>query len=214
MRAPNLLLAFVLLGSSLGPWAHLASAQTGSITGVIRDRAGKPIQSATVLAEHPQNKRTLTTSTNRSGRFSFVGLDSGTWFFVVRARGFEPTQVFARVRRGGNPRIELTMEYDPLHPPIPLTGVLAGIAADEFSEELNAADKLYEAGHYDQAIAAYQAILARVPSLSTLHLQIGHAYRAKKEYDKALTAYREVLATNPSNAEALAAVRDVEAGKP
>jgi len=134
------------------------------------------------------------------------------WLFVVRARGFEPTQTFARVSRGGqSPRIALEMEYDPLHPPIPNTGVLAGIAADQFYVDLEAADKLFDAGNYDQAIVAYQAILTRVPELSTLHLQIGHAHRAKKEYDKALTAYRQVLSTDPSNAEALAAVADVEA---
>lgn len=212
MRTRSLLLALVFLGSSLGPWLAPASAQTGSITGVVRDRAGKPIGGATVLAENPQNKRTLTSSTNRSGRFSFIGLDGGTWLFVIRARGFDPTHAFARVNRGGqSPRIELMMEYDPFHPPVPITGVLAGIAADQFADDLDAADKLFDQGNYDQAIAAYQAILVRVPELSTLHLQIGHAYRAKKDYDNALVNYREVLSQDPSNAEAQEAVRDVEA---
>ncbi|MBI2835411.1 MAG: tetratricopeptide repeat protein [Acidobacteria bacterium] len=76
----------------------------------------------------------------------------------------------------------------------------------ELQAELQAADTLYNAGQYDEAIAAYQAIMTKAPSLTVINLQIGTAYRQKKEYDKALTAFAEALKSDPANEKARVAI--------
>ena len=83
---------------------------------------------------------------------------------------------------------------------------LAGVNSQELQNNLRAADALVTAGRYDEAIAAYEAIRTRIPSLTTINLAIGHAHRMKKDDEKALAAYRALLATDPVNEAARVAI--------
>ena len=62
--------------------------------------------------------------------------------------------------------------------------------------------QLYNAQKYDEAIAAYRAIMAKAPALSVINLQIAAAYRNKKEYDNAIAAYNDLLKADPNNDKA------------
>ena len=77
-----------------------------------------------------------------------------------------------------------------------------GCAPKDLQSELADADELYNAQQWDQAIAAYKAILAKAPALSVISLQIASAYRNKKDYDNALAAYNDLLKVDPSNDKA------------
>ena len=61
---------------------------------------------------------------------------------------------------------------------------------------------LYNAQKWDEAIAAYRAIMTKAPSLSVINLQIAAAYRNKKDYDSAIAAYNELLKIDPNNDKA------------
>lgn len=204
----TLVIALPLLPS----FVAVATAQTGVITGAVRDVEGEPIVGAEVVGENTEWQRRLETTTNDAGRFSFIGLQSGRWLFLVRQRGYEPVQGFANVRGSGTGRVNFVMETDPLHPPAPSTGVLANLRGDELEEALNAADALYASGDFDAAIDAYEAVLASVPRLTALHVQIGHAYRGKNDIDRALAAYRAVPAGDSASAEAQGAIEALQAG--
>ena len=179
----------------------------GFISGVVRDINDQPIAGATVIGENSQWQRRVDGETNEDGRFSFVGLQTGRWLFIVRGRGYQPVQGFAYVRGSGlGGRVTFVMETDPLNPVAPQTGVLANLRADELQEALSTADLLFEIGEYDKAIEAYQAVLTTVPQLTSLHLQIGHAYKGKNDYQRALAAYRAIPATSPIGNEAQDAI--------
>ena len=161
----------------------------------------------TVTAESSEWGRTEQAQTDASGRFSFIGLQAGRWLFLVQKRGYQPAQGFANVRRTGESGVlEFELEFDPLHPPAPSTGLLAGIRADDLQAELDAAHALFDRGDYDGAIAAYERVLVQVPRLTSLNLQIGHAYREKQDHERALTAYRAVPAGSNAEGEARAAI--------
>ena len=220
-RALIRLLATPILLTSV--FAGHASAQAGFISGIAHDIDGRPISNAMITAENALIRRTVETTTNAAGRFSFVGLQRGRWLFTIQALGFRPVGGFAFsplraglyrfVRAGANARqLEFTMETDPLHPPPPPWGLLAGIRADELEVAIDAADQLLVRGDFDDAIAAYEAILERVPPLTSLHLQIGHAHREKQDFARALTAYRAVPEDDPAGAEAREAISALEAG--
>ena len=98
------------------------------------------------------------------------------------------------------------MTEDPFNPPVPARGVLGGLRARELVESLKEADALFDRGEYDAAIDAYRSVLARAPALTSLSLQIGHAFREKHEPEQAIAAYRTALDADPSNAEARAAI--------
>ena len=208
MQRPPLVLTLAL--ALMSP-AGLVLAQTATISGVVRDYEGTPIEGATVSAESAQFSRSEETLTNDSGRFQFIGLYAGRWLFVITSVGYAPVQGFANVRRSGNSgRIEFVMEIDPFHPPAPRSGRLAGVRADEIQEELNAADLLFDTGDYTGAIDAYELLLERVPVLTSVRLQIGHAYAARRNFDRALEAYQAIPADDPAAAEATAAIEALE----
>ena len=203
----TLVLAALLLPSLTGS----AGAQTGLVSGAVRDIEGEPIAGAEVVGENAQWGRRLETTTNEGGRFSFIGLQTGRWLFLIRRRGYEPVQGFANVRASNAARVGFVMETDPLHPPAPATGVLANLRGDDLEQALDTADALFDGGDYDAAIEAYEAVLIDVPRLTGLHVQIGHAYREKNDFGGALAAYRAVPAGDPANAEAQGAIEALQA---
>jgi hypothetical protein len=202
---PHVLRPIVAAGLILCATTH-AGAQ-GRIRGIVVDRDSEPIAGATVTAEELGSSATSTAATDESGRFSFLGLNRGEWTFIVRADGFEPVQGMAVVRASGpGTAVQFTMERDLFNPPPPAGGVLGGVRATAVIEDLEQADRLFDAGDYGAAIEAYEAVLASAPALTSLHLQIGHAHQGLQDPDQAVAAYRAALAADPTNAEARAAL--------
>ena len=195
---------FVLVAGLLTCMAASAAAQ-GRLSGIVRDQDDNAIPGATVSAEHLSSTSTRTSTTNNSGRFSVIGLTSGEWLIVIRADGFEPVQNRVDVARTST-TVQFTMERDRFNPPAPAAGVLAGLTTNELVGSLEEAEGLFDRGEYDAAIEAYRSIIERAPALTSLSLQIGHAFREKQEPNEALAAYRTVLDADPANVQARAAI--------
>jgi hypothetical protein len=188
--------------------ASPALAQTGRVGGVVKDTDGKPIKGATVKAVNPNaSPSEFTASTDDRGRFSMIGLRSGTWRFIAEAPGFMPQEGNASVRTIGapNPPLEFTLARGATGGPAALT--------KEVQAELKAADDLRNAKQYDQAIAAYQNIKAKNPNLTMINMVIGGTYRQKAAeekdkaaraplYEQAIAAYQEVLKADAANERA------------
>ena len=197
---------FILIAGLLTCMTASTAAQ-GRFSGIVKDEDGNGIPGATVAGEHLVSTSTATATTNGSGRFSFIGLNQGRWWFVIRVDGFEPVQRVANVRRSGpGTVVQFTMKADRFNPRAPAAGILAGLTTRELVESLEEAEGLFDRGDYDAAIDAYRSILERASALTSLSLQIGHAFREKQEPDQALAAYRTLLDTDPSNVEARAAI--------
>jgi tetratricopeptide (TPR) repeat protein len=174
-----------------------AAAQTGRIGGTVKDGNGQPIKGATVVAENPSSSpSSFTATTDDRGRFSMIGLRTGQWKITASAPGFEATVGNISVRTIGapNPPMDITLAPGNSGP----TGALAGVNTKELQAELAKADAMVNAKDYDGAIAAYEAMLAKVPALTSLNMQIGSLYRSKKEYDKAIEVYKRVPDTDPN----------------
>ncbi len=183
-------------------FAATASAQTGRVGGLVKDDAGQPIKGATVTAENPNaSPSSFTATTDDKGRFSIIGLRTGQWTFTAQAPGFAPESGKLNVQTIGapNPPLAFTLKKGGGGP---ATGALGGMAAKDLQAELSAADALYNQQKWDEAVAAYRAIMTKAPSLSVINLQIAAAYRNKKDYYAALTAYNDLLKADPNNDKA------------
>jgi tetratricopeptide (TPR) repeat protein len=194
-------LTALALGAALTASVLPAAAQTGRIGGTIKDQNGQPIKGATVLAENPQSSpSSFSATTDDKGRFSIIGLRSGTWKITASAPGFAPNGGSIPVRTIGapNPPVDIVLSPGAAAP----TGALAGVNTKELQGELAKAEELMNAQQYDAAIAAYNAILAKTPALTNINLQIGRAYRMKKDYDSALGTYKKMLEAEPNNERA------------
>ena len=205
MRFRPSLMRAMLAAIAVAALARAASAQSGRVAGVVKDEAGQSIKGATVRAENTNaTPSTFTASTDDKGRFSVLGLASGQWTVTAEGLGFTPETVTVTVRTLTQ-RSPLMFTLKKIVEAAP-AGVLGGLKARDLQGELAAADELYNAQQWDQAIAAYKSILAKAPALSVISLQIGSAYRNKKDYDGALTAYSDLLKADPSNEKAKAGI--------
>jgi tetratricopeptide (TPR) repeat protein len=199
MRESLKLLLAALLVVLLG--ALPAAAQTGRVGGLVKDDKGQPLKGATVVAENPAaSPPSFTATTDDKGRFSIIGLRAGSWKLTASAPGFLPSVGNVPIRTIGapNPPVEFTLAPGATGP----AGALAGVNTKELQGELAAAEAKMTANDYDGAIAAYQAMLVKVPALTMLHMQIGRAQRMKKDYNGALESYNKLLAADPTNERA------------
>jgi tetratricopeptide (TPR) repeat protein len=201
MRDAKTLLTALAIVAALIVSVLPAAAQTGRVGGTVKDGQGQPIKGATVTAENPQaSPSTFTATTDDKGRFSIIGLRSGTWKITASAPGFTPSGGSVPIRTIGapNPPVDIVLAPGATGP----TGALAGVNTKELQGELQKAEDLMNQQQYDAAIAAYEAILTKTPALTMIHLQVGRAYRMKKDYDSALGAYKKILETDPANERA------------
>jgi Flp pilus assembly protein TadD len=178
-----------------------ASAQTGRVGGTVKDEGGQPIKGATVTAENPNaSPSSFTATTDDRGRFSIIGLRNGGWTFTAQAPGFAPESGRMNVQTIGspNPPLTFTLKKGASGP----ASALGGMAAKDLQAEIAAADQLFNSQKWDEAIAAYRAIMTKTPALSVINLQVAAAYRNKKEYDNAIAAYNELLKADPNNDKA------------
>jgi Flp pilus assembly protein TadD len=191
----TLLAAFLLVAAT-----DTAVAQTGRISGTVKDETGQPIKGATITADNPDaSPKSFTATTDDKGRFGMIGLRSGPWNFTARAPGFAPqgTEMGVRSSPANNAPLTFALAKIPIPP-----SILGTLSAKDLQGELAEADGLYNAQKWDEAIGFYRSIIAKAPSLSVINLQIAAAYLNKKDFDGAIAAYNDLLQTDPSNDKA------------
>ena len=175
-----------------------AQGVNGRVSGVIRDDFGDPIKGATITALNDDNGTSFTGTTDSKGRFVMIGLRPGLWRMIAQAPGHSPIGGEQRLRSANNPILLFTLQKRSPRP----DGPLANVSAKTLQSDLAAADQLFDQGLWEQAIAAYGAILRQSPSLTAIQLQIATAYRAKGDAAGADAVYKSLLASEPSNERA------------
>jgi tetratricopeptide (TPR) repeat protein len=192
----------ILAAVSVLAYAGSAAAQVGRVGGTVKDDTGNPIKGATVMAENQASSpNSFTATTDDKGRFSIIGLRTGRWVFTASAPGFEssaPGGLEVRTVGVPNPPLEFKLKKGSSGP----VSALGNLAAKDLQADLASADALYNSQKWDEAIAAYRAIMAKAPALTVINLQIAAAYRNKKDYDGALAAYDDLLKADPNSDKA------------
>lgn len=201
MRDLKTFLSAVALGAALVVSAVPAAGQTGRIGGQIKDTSGQPLKGATIVAENPgASPSSFTATTDDKGRYSIIGLKTGTWKVTASAPGFAPSSGQVPVRSLGAPMppVDFALAPGAAGP----AGALAGVNTKELQAELQKAIDMANAGQHDAAIAAYEAVLVKTPALTMINGQVAQVKRMKKDYDGAIASYQKVIAADPSNDKA------------
>jgi len=182
-----------------------ASAQTGRVSGTVKDAEGKAIKGAVIRATNDTVNANMTSTTDDKGRFTMIGMRSGQWVLVVEAPNYVPLRGPATVTTSNNALLALTLQRDP--------GPMPGALVKSIGDDINAAETLHKAGRYDDALVAYQAIQAKNLRLTSVSLMLGTIYREKAQQEKdtaarqallgrAIAAYSELLKVDEGNARA------------
>lgn len=195
--------AFVL---SLTAFSAVGSAQTGRLKGKVLDAENKPVEGATILMESKEMNRKITTKTDKRGEYTqflapgqySVTASKGnlTQTFDVRVSLDEREVNFSlKPGSGGG-----GSEADRKKAEAEMEAVKASFAqAVQFNNE----------GKFDEAIAKFNEVIAKVPKCTECYTNIGAVYQKKKEYDQAEGAYKKALEVNPSSAEAYMGLANV-----
>jgi tetratricopeptide (TPR) repeat protein len=134
---------------------------------------------------------------DEKGRYGMLGLRGGIWTVTASAPGYAPIRGATRVQSvGANSPIDFRLTRVPAPPP----GPLAGIDTTAMQAELTAAADLMARAQYGEAIAAYSSIRDRFPALTSVHLELAHAYRLMQEFDKAIANLDAVEPDDPRHA--------------
>lgn len=180
MKRPILALAALLFT------ATLASAQTGGVRGKILDDKGAAIEGALVKLEF-QGGVTLAfeSKTNKKGEFMQIGLRPGTWKFTYTKEGF---QIFSSPYR-------IALGEATVLPDVKLVSAKAAAAAagDDIQKVFGEAVAKLQAGDHDGAIAAFDALILKNPSLAEAHYNKAFAQYQKKDYAAAETTLKRAL---------------------
>src|SRR5580700_1333891 len=86
MKSHRLLLQIVLL---VVTFCGAAWAQTGSITGTVKDSSGAAVSGATVVVTSPERGITRKTTSNSTGEYNESALAPGSYDVIVTATGFK-----------------------------------------------------------------------------------------------------------------------------
>jgi len=199
MRDSMKILSATALVAALVLSALPAAAQTGRIGGTVKDATNQaPLKGATITAENPgASPSSFTATTDDKGRYSIIGLKTGSWKVTAAAPGFSPSSGNVPVRSLGAPMppVDFALAPGAAGP----AGALAGVNTKELQIELQKAMDLANSGQHDAAITAYNAILTKTPALTMINGQIAQVQRMKKDYDGAIASYQKVIAADPNN---------------
>lgn len=201
LAAAGLLLGLALLASP-------ALAQTGTARGKVFDTAGKPIMDVKVLIEYQGGiTRKFETKTNKKGEYMQVGMQPGPYRVTASKEGFQPAVADVRIALGDATEI----------PDFKLApAAAAGATQDELRKEFQAALDLTTAKKYDEAEAAYKAILVKSPDVPEIHQNLGWIYQQKKDLPAAEASYLKALELRPGSNDITAALASIyrEMGQP
>lgn len=166
--------------------ASMASAQTGGVRGKILDDTGKPLEGVVVKMEFQGGMNlSFETKTNKKGEFMQIGLRPGNWKFTYTKETF---QIFAAPMR-------ISLGEATVLPDTKLMPAKAGAAAGAEDLQKTFADAVakLQANDFDGAIAAFDAMILKNPSLAEAHYNKGFAQYQKKDYAAAEATLKQAL---------------------
>jgi Flp pilus assembly protein TadD len=173
-------------------YAALDWKGVGRLEGSVLDPDGRPVVDAAVRLAHGTGGGP-TARTDKRGRWRAAGLAAGEWTVDVTASGFDPQ----------TSRVTLVSETAAPSPVrVRLARTVPMGPAPEVLATLEKAEEAFREGRWAAAVTQYEALLLMRPEMSTtIHRQLGLAYREQKDYAAALGHLEKVLAADPTSAQ-------------
>jgi tetratricopeptide (TPR) repeat protein len=189
-----------LLTLLLGLCAIQAGAQnTGTLKGVAKDQAGKPIADATVEFTNIETGRKITLKTDKKGEYLSVGVPAGNYNATLAKDG----KVIDGLNKIPVGTTEQTVNFD-------LAKDIAPVSEEQkqkqeaqrkdaekikgLNSQLATVRDMEKAGNYDQAVDTLKPLAEANPTQDLLWAYLGDAYRGAKKYPEAVDAFQKALA--------------------
>jgi tetratricopeptide (TPR) repeat protein len=183
------ILAFLFLSSLV------FAAVKGGIRGKIFDGQSNPISGALVTiisVDYPSEQYKLTT--NKKGEFIQIGLEPGYYRVRCEKEAYQPREEQVKVLI--NEILEKNFTLSVLAEPAKIEEVPG-------KKELRLANRFFQEGRYEEALAAYKEAAAGAPQDPIIQYNIGVTLLAMERVDEAVAAFRRTIEIQPENIQAL-----------
>ena len=194
--------------------------------GVAQDWRGKARIDGRVLSEQgeaiPGAKLTLKRSgagpealtTDKKGRWAYLGLANGSWDIDVEAAGYDPYKTTVQLSEINRiPPMDIRLHAAPKAEPAPAAGAAPKGASPDVIPILEHGNQLIEAKDYAGARAEYEKALAAVPNNAIILRAIAQTYYGEKNVDQAIATLQKVVAIDPNDATALLLLANLQLEK-
>ncbi len=194
--AGGLIVACLLLG------AEARAQGTGTARGKVLDDKGQPIEAAAIVLEYQGGvTRKQTTKTNKKGEYTQVGLPPGIYRITATKDGYQGGYIDVRIALGDAtylPDLKLVSAAAGPRRPAAWTREKANA---ELRQMVKDAQALAAEKKYDEAIAAFQGVLARnVAAPEEVYFRIGQLQAEKKDWPAAEASFLKALEVKPGHA--------------
>ena len=180
----------------------LAAQITGSKTLLGEVFAGhKPVGHVVVVLENQYETPVNQTQTDLDGRFSFSGLQGGTYYISITATGFIPAEQEVDLGVSGqeaSATIFLQRKPEIIHEPSLGKYSLSAKAQRDYKK---AAAYLAER-QYKKAIAPLSSMLDAAPTFAPGYAELGSAYLGARKTGQARKAWQKALSLDPHEPDA------------
>lgn len=216
MRQTKLFLFLIvagLLALSTAPLAAQSWAGRGRVQGEIRDEQGKPIEGARITLRKgtervdPKADGPKPITSNKNGKFSALGLFSGSWGILIEKEGFMPSEGQIQVNEYAVAQpINITLRPIPKEIQQQAAAASGNSKAKSAFEQGNAA---LQAGQWSQARAKFEEGLGLLeepkdPAVQVSVLRaIADTYGKEDKTDQAIEALKKALEIAPDDVASL-----------
>jgi cytochrome c-type biogenesis protein CcmH/NrfG len=199
------LVAGGLLAACLVLAAEARAQTSGTARGKVLDEKDQPVEGVAVTLDYQGGvTRKHTTKSNRKGEFTQVGLQPGIYKITATKEGYQGGYIEVRISLGEPtylPDIKL------MSAAAARTAAAGGADVEKANAELRQmvkdAQDLAAAKKHDEAIAAFQGVLARnVAAPEEVHFRIGQIQAEKKDWPAAEASYLKALEIKPGHSGA------------
>ena len=212
--ARNLVLSFALLLLAV-PAVAQDWAGRGRALGRVVDEQGNPIEGAKVTLHLPDRPDAGPDAiiTKKNGRWSYLGLDNGTWAVVIEKEGYVTSEGSFQVNEFGTAKpLQIELKKNPFDSVRVGQELIDQGKYPEAREKLREAlpnmdehqqaqigaligNTYYEEGNYAEAAQTYQQAMANLSpdEQTSIRLRLGDSYLQQGQFDKARSTYEATL---------------------
>ncbi len=193
-----------------------ALAQNRVIRGKVTDEGGQPVAGAEIKILGVDVKREYKVNTEKKGDYFYMGLPTGVYRVVVRAKGFMADyKENIRPALGGESVVDFQLK--PGDPTLKLPFEMSAQELEKLKEDYKKAEKAREAsgevkaafdaglklaaeGKYEEAIVEYKKALEKDPEQAYIQANLADSLAKVGKNDDALAAYQKALSLKPDDA--------------
>ncbi len=203
MKIIKLFFGLILIVLATGYFFGQGYKGQGRIGGLVTDQDGKPLAGVKVKLYSLKGQSGFETETDQGGEWKALYIRGGTWNIDFEKPGYIPRKLSAEIKEfDRNKTIEVKMEK--------MTGL---VITEELKATLKQGNDFYEAGRYEEAVAAYKEIIEANPDAYIIFMNLGNCYFRMEKYDQAEEYYRKVLEKDPQNTEAIMLIGNTYANR-